>query len=620
MILKEWNDFHKSPRYNKWIFYSLVVLCCAIYAGVLTTYSMPPTEGWYSYYAYLVNEEGAVPYLDFELLFPPLYTYIIALFTRIFGYHIMALRILGVVLYALTGGFAFLIFEKLTKKPFFSFLAGLMTVAILQSEVVQIFYDYIRFMDLAVYASIFFLLCAIEKIEDGKRLSFFDPMLMLGAVSAVMASMFKQSSGLIFFLFCCAFFVFAGIVMPKRRAYWKALGGILSVFAVLYGAMFLFLASKGAFSAYWHDNFAAAMGAKGGSLGKVLFGWMSRVVPFLLAGLIGTVLIAALLLFFGWLSRKAPQKEGKSYLHPAVWSGLFLGVWILLFVAFSQSFEFWRSLLLGSPMMFTAFIVSMVSFAVVSVWLIVQRIRKKEPPAKVSKFCFFFGAVFILAYSVCTSGGLAESQIALGFPLIIMLFLPVLRFRRSQWIALALSVLMFLQTGFGWERKIRHVYEWWNLSVGPIESMTETVDLPMLAGIRMSKSYADMYTGVVRGVQAHTGENEEIFVFPHMPVLYLLCDRPRATFTANQWFDVSIDASVVADIEVIRQKKPKAMVICMIDDYVIESHESSFRVGTRSGLHEMQLFLGDFVRNEEYILESSFPISDGYTVEVWYLP
>ena len=74
-----------------------IILCfltaalCAIYAGVLSSRTFSPAEGWYSYYAYLINEEGAVPYLDFELLFPPLYTYVIAFITKIFGYAIIIL-------------------------------------------------------------------------------------------------------------------------------------------------------------------------------------------------------------------------------------------------------------------------------------------------------------------------------------------------------------------------------------------------------------------------------------------------------------------------------------------------------------------------------------------------
>ena len=102
-----------------------------------------------------------------------------------------------------------------------------------------------------------------------------------------------------------------------------------------------------------------------------------------------------------------------------------------------------------------------------------------------------------------------------------------------------------------------------------------------------------------------------------MPVLYIFCDRPRATNTFIQWFDVSTDAAVRADIDVIKEKKPKALVILNIDDYVISSHESNFRQDQTSGLSDMQNFLADFVVEEGYVKMTSDTISQGYTVEVW---
>ena len=228
--------------------------------------------------------------------------------------------------------------------------------------------------------------------------------------------------------------------------------------------------------------------------------------------------------------------------------------------------------------------------------------------------------MFILAYSVCTSGGLVESQIALGYPLFAMLILPFLTFRKSEWLALGLAVAMLFNTGLGFERKIRSMYGWWGLETGSLAAQTETVDVPYLSGIRMSKPYAEMYEGVYESVQKHSGQDDGIFVFPHMPVFYLLCDRPQASNMANVWFDVTTDQGVIADIDVIREAKPKVMVVCLIDDYVIDAHETNFRQGEKSGLHEMQDFLVEFIEEKQYVKDGSYTISPMYTVEVWILP
>lgn len=621
MLLTEWKSEQRKTW--RWIPALIVFAVCAAYAGILSMHTMPPTEGWYSHYAYLMNEEGAVPYRDFELLFPPLYTYLIALFCRVFGYEIIALRILGTVIYALTGLFAYLIFEKLTNRPIFAALAGLLTASILQSEVVQIFYDYIRFMDLAVYISIYFWIVAVDRVREHGHVRFFEPSVLLGAFFAVLASLFKQSSGLIFLLYCLIFLFFAFLVFPHAKQYLKMLGTSLSVVALCYGIMLLFLRSQGALEQYLYYNFQAAVSAKGGSLLTVLFGWLIRAnlsPKILILGACGFLALAGA--FFGLyrLSKNHRAKEDEPTLSLRTQILVGIGAFLVLFTFASIVYRPLGALWYGAQKQTVAFAAALISFATVSIAAIVWRVRKKKPIRGAETFCFFSGCVFIIAYSVCTSGGLVESQIALAYPLFAMLILPFLTFRKSEWLALGLAVAMLFNTGLGFERKIRSMYGWWGLETGSLATQTETVDVPYLSGIKMSKPYAEMYEGVYESVQTHSGQDDGIFVFPHMPVFYLLCDRPQASNMANVWFDVTTDKGVIADIDVIREAKPKVMVVCLIDDYVINAHETSFRQGEKSGLHEMQDFLLEFIEEEQYVKDGSYTISPMYTVEVWILP
>ncbi len=621
MLLTEWSDGQRKKK--QWIPALIVVAVCAAYAGILSTKGMPPTEGWYSHYAYLINVRGAVPYRDFELLFPPLYTYLIALFCRIFGYEILALRILGVVVYALTGLLAYLIFEKLTRKPIFSALAGALTVSVLQSEVVQIFYDYIRFMDLAIYASIYFWLVAITKVTGGRELRLWDPSVLLGAFFAVLASMFKQSSGLIFLLYCLIFLLFAALVFPRGKQYLKMMGASVTVITLCYGIMALGLWSRGALNQYLFYNFNAAISAKGGSLAAVLFGWLIRAdrsVGTVLLGIVALLLLGSM--FFGLYRLKQRHPSTPADPNPSLKKQILIGslAFVSLLTFATIFYEPLGVLWFGDQKKFAAFVTATVCFASISVAAIGWRIRGKKPVEGAEALCFFSGCVFIVAYAVCTSGGLAESQIALGYGLFAMLLLPLLKFKKARWVALGLSVLMLFNTGLGFERKIRAMYGWWGLEVGPLWAQTEEADVPYLSHIKMSAPYAELYEGVYRSVRERSQEGEGIFVFPHMPVFYLLCDRPQATAMANVWFDVTTDAGVLADIERIRERKPRVIVSCMIDDYVIQAHEASFRQGDISGLHQMQDFLIEFIKEEQYVRDGSYPISQNYTVEVWYLP
>ncbi len=618
MLLEEEADLGERARKVKITLGVVVGVLCLLYAVLAATRSFPPTEGWYSYYAYQINEKGAVPYVDFELLFPPLYVYVIAAFTKIFGYGFLALRIFGALVFAGTGTLSYLIFLKLTKKPVFAAFAGVLAAAILQSEAVQIFYDYIRLMDLSVYASLYCFLCVIDKIErETKKCVLTDPALYLGAVFAVTASLYKQSSGLFFLLFCGAFFLFAALVSRRRRAYLLALGVLAGVTVVLYGVTFAFLGAYGALSAYFYYNFRAAAAAKGGSVFSLLFGFIPRSLKNLGLGALGAALVFSLLFLFRTLSRRAPARKEERP-RPLFW-WLFLSLsFAVCFTGASFLFEKHGAWWIGEQKMFTAFLVATAVFVVSVVFLIRARLKKTEAPAYLLTFCFFTGVLFTLGYAVCTSGGLCESQVALCYPLVASLFLPAFRFHGKRFATLSLAFLMLLNTGFGIERKTWQMYSWWGLQTGMLAEQTERVDTPLLRGISMSPAYARMYRHVLWAAETHTTPADEIFVFPHMPVLYLLTERERATKTAIQWLDVATDQAVRDDIEVLREKKPRLVVVCRIHEYVRGTQEESFRAGEESGLTAMQNFLSGFL-SENYVPVCADTISDGYTVEVWRL-
>jgi len=105
---------------------------------------------------------------------------------------------------------------------------------------------------------------------------------------------------------------------------------------------------------------------------------------------------------------------------------------------------------------------------------------------------------------------------------------------------------------------------------------------------------------VVAEVKNHSDKEDEVFVFPHAPIIYLLTDRDSTTYTKVQWFDVAVDKDVMADLEKIKQFPPKVIVFINIPQSVIDGHESSFRDGQKSGLSIMQEELKQFVVDKGY--------------------
>ena len=611
-------------------------LCC-VWAGSQADKALPPTEGWYSYYAYEINERGAVPYLDFELLFPPLYVYVIAFVTKIFGYRLMVLRVFGVLIYIATGVFACLIFEKLFRKPLVGMIGGMLTAAFLQSESAQIFYDYIRLMDLSVYASIYFFLRYFDGVfrpgsSVEKRDGPFSSDGILGTVFAVHASLYKQSSGLLYLAFCLAALVFAAAVFGQKRELWRQVLVSFAVCFFLYGGMFLFMASKGALGAYFYYNFQASVGAKGGSLSAVLFGWFFREKKLLFACLPVALLWVGLLFAAAVYSRRKRAERGvkdadgangadvddkaeQRLMYATAAAALLTVVLCFAIPALAEIFSSWNR----SWRKYLPFLFSMLAFPAFAGACIFRR-KIRADDGFLCKYFYLSGTAFVLAYAVSMSGGLGESQVAPAFALTAVSFAGIARFPRRRFLSLATAVFMVFDLGISFSVKIRSPYSWWGLDTGSYGEQTTECVIPAFQGIEMNEAYARMYNNVYREIRENSAAEEEIFIFPHMPVLYLATERRRATFTAVQWFDVSTDQAVAEDIEVLKEKRPVVLVLCFIPDSVREAHEQSFREGQKSGLTKMQEFLCRFVEEENYILLSSDTVSAEYTIEVYRLP
>lgn len=152
---------YKVKKCDWWLGFAISAIICMLYATLSANKTMPISEGWYTEYAWLINH-GQLPYRDFEYLFFPLYIYFIALFTRLFGYNIIALRFLGVVVFGAIGAALYGIFSKISNS-IIGAIAAITTALYLQSEVVQLYYDYIRFHDLFAFITVWLLICLSEK-------------------------------------------------------------------------------------------------------------------------------------------------------------------------------------------------------------------------------------------------------------------------------------------------------------------------------------------------------------------------------------------------------------------------------------------------------------------------
>ncbi len=602
-------------RASFWLGLLAVLVPTVVFATLLSTRTFPIAEGWYSVYAKLIHS-GEMPYTDFELLFMPLYAYIIAGVTKIFGYNLIVLRIFGVIIFAALTALTYCVLTKLFK-PWISCIATVTAALYLQSEVVQIFYDYIRVFDLFTYTATLLLLLHVAKTSDDKVKHFpISWQLILSGIFASLAFLVRQNSGAFVVAYTFLLVLFLIVYTKQKLLHVSYLAQYLAAFAVPIAAMMIYMNSSGALSAFLNATVGDAIDSKGGVL-TVLFAWIPRSFVSLGAEIVIFISILAILGLNYYLYKKNGEIEDKGKTNVVVCILFFVMLAVGMIVAyFSGTLSKALSSLRSGNIPYAVFYVAVVLFIIQLIWLFRNKTHEQRP--FVIKLMTLTGMVIAIGYGSGTSAGLSEGQTALGIGLIIALILHYsshLLMNATRLAALMMSAVLCLSiVSFKYDVP----YSWWGLTEPSIrDAKYEIEDCELLNGIKVSEETAQGYELILGSIKEHTEEGDSIFVFPHAPIFYLLSDRYPDTYTYVQWFDVSSDKAVVKDIDVLKEKNPKVIVYIDIGEYVTSSHENLFRGEGKSGLSQMSDAIKELTE-EKYQLDVAFELQ-GYDVAVYYL-
>lgn len=598
----------------------LSILVPAVYAWMLSMRTMPYAEGWYTYYSQCI-EQGAVPYKDFEYLFPPIYIYLIYAFTQIFGYKLIALRIFGVFLFALIALGVYLTVCTITgkEKAWIAFVSSCTAVFYLQSEVVQIFYDYVRVMDVCAIFATFFLIRAVNDIQQQKLPKV--NLMICGIFSAFLVCL-KQNVGLLYIAYTIVL-VFVVDIYCQKKVKGIATDVITYSIPILLGMLLvvILLAVNGALSSFLSMTTGDALKAKGGLL-AVMFNWIpNNFKSFQQVFLPACLVLLGLFLLFVWdyyeRSKKDnddPMWEAKKLFYALSFA---LGVAVLIFV-FSISEEvanFFSPEVAFSP--YLLFFVVFTVFVALGIWILVQIVKKRQDANPYLLLFALAGVYVAISYGCGNSGGLAEGQATTGIAFVIAAALLWVDHRWQAVLRIGIvcsCLLLVLQSA---SKKMVNTYNWWGMTESNYWDSNEETDIPLLDGILVSDETKAVYEGIVHAVQENTSQTDSIFCFPQIPIFYTLCDRmDPGTETKIQWFDVSSDRAVLSDIEVIREAKPAAIILYDTELSTYEAHQRLFRGNHISSTYQMREFLYNYVYEENYTWYGNFT-ADNNTIQLW---
>lgn len=595
-----------------YIFMVLTIAVATFYVALMCNKTMPFAEGWYTYYAQLINEKGLLPYRDFEYLFSPLYIYFIAFVTRFFGYDILTLRCVGILMFAIIALGVYLFITEIVgrKKAWIAAITSVTAVMYLQSEVVQIFYDYIRLMDIFAVFTVLFLIRAVKAMQHSENQGVKVNLFLCGLFNSLFINV-KQNVGLIFWAYTIVLIIYLGVYFQQSiKAIVKNLMQFLLPIVAVTGAIYLLLAVTGGLKGYLSMTSGGAISAKGGMI-AILFNWVPNNWN-LFQNAMPEASVVLLVVVALMVALAIAEHKNKVARHDAngAWSkiadihggGYLLAIGLLLVMAvrhkdMAVAISDWKSV---TPYFF--FEIVFPAFLLFGFWFLYNIIKKQQNAETFLLWFTLAGSYVAISWGCGNSGGLAEGQATTGVAFVVAFILYGLSYQWLQILQVVAVVACIGLTIQSCTKKMVNTYNWWGADEADFWASENNIeDVPLLSKIRASTDTKAVYEEICKEITEGVQEDETIYCFPQIPIFYSLCNRwDPGVRSKVEWFDVSTDEAVEADIDILKESPPKAILMYNVGDDVYEAHESAFRKGQASGTRKMRDFLYDFAYANGY--------------------
>jgi len=565
----------------------------------------PITEGWFSTYGWLIRN-GQVPYRDFDLLLPPLYPLQIAFVQSLFGESFFALRCIGVFVTCCIGIALYDCLLCLFNRWVSAFSAA-SAIIYYQSGNAFIGYDFTQFVTLYSLIGGAFLVAWADGMLGRAPERKLHRLASTAGLFFALAVLVKQSNGGLTAL-CAglAMTVIALRIAPVHRAFlhigWFAAGGSLPVFAILF-----WLATQGALGAFFEQVVFAASAAKGGPH-VMFFGWIHGFFAggqyplfagLLLQRLVGigaavAVPILVIRIAIALIKKKSssPMAVLTAVLSPRQIRGLgaeragpplcglaivSLSYLILHIYQTGCTFCIERRdniLVIYNSIIFLSAHIYVIGFFICLATLLLR-------PRPTSILLLVLCAIGIgLTVGNGTSAGLSEISAFVGLAIaqaaLLQLSLPYVL---PAIVPIALSLAF---SGFLIEKKFENPYYWWSVVSSDVRRSACAKSQGLLHWICVEPSKYEKIKRLAEDIRTNTQSGDAIYVFPHLPIFYLLTNRPPFAGAVVSWFDFMSDAEADRLNAKLAIDPPQLMIIVRLPEEIYAAHERLFRSGQPS--------------------------------------
>jgi Dolichyl-phosphate-mannose-protein mannosyltransferase len=579
---------------------------------------LPIQDGWFIEYAKQISD-GKIIYKDFHVFVQPIYVFIFSWVADLFGNTFIVFRYYGLVERALLIGVTYLIFSQITNAYRAVFLV-LLGMFLFVTNTADVIYSYYQLVAVFVFASAY---CFILYYRNGSITA-----IVFAGIFSGLAFLTKQSTGILVpvaLLLTIGTLKYSKIDQPHGALIQILLymGGFIIPIVITIG----YIWHLGLWVDYWEQVFGGA--SSKGKLSNVLFGFMGHLLKF--QGLLKTLLFFAL--FYGlhrFSLRRAISTTKSSYLLEREKNWSFLGLALLViaaltpwFINYPQGFSKLNSVYTSVSYLDLGFfelenILAYVCFyfnaALVAYYFYraVTRVLNQEdlPIAiiSVASFAFMYAhglSGFIEPHAIIISAGLL-------FGWLLSTKIPFNLLKNAA--VYLLIIFIISMCAFG---KASWMYSWWGWDERIAWTASKQPNSSLLKGFRLNEDKVEIIDGITKSIQQNSNEGDPIYIFPHMPMFYLLANRPHKTFSAVHYFDVCSDALAISDAKIVASTKPKVILYMDLPESVWSFNEKTYRGGARSGQREIKELIERLKANGEYKAVQSYITSGyGYKIEV----
>lgn len=566
---------------------TLAVVVLALFMGFIFNRTLPITEGWYYYFAWLMHK-GQVPYKDFWFISQPFDLLIAYLFA---GTHLINLRIFGLVeRIVLSGLLYFLLSRRFSPKA--SFLATVVSMVFLLTYLTEGFFTFL--MDSLTFF-VAGLICVYEAQRNPRRDRWF---LLLAGTFGSLSFFSKQSTGL-FSTVALAVLIVWPAVEDMRRVFSKLVYFFVG-WCIPAAPFVTWLVLHGATQPYLMEVYKGAASAKG-SLKTVLFtNFFKNFLPKMLAV---DIVALALLAWAVWkkyfiFRKPQPFTAGKKDIVITALIAL-----VLLFAPiFLRSNE--SGVLLMRQYAATLAKLIFMGVCLLFAWLVIRRLgshgRVTDPVTEI-----LIIAAFFWAYACLMSNKVEQHAVVLGLAYLIAAACDSVSSRSGKSFVGIISILCLLQIGELAVYKYNDAYDW-NGWRSVITVHTVRSHWPQLAGFEVDEPTVHIIDKILDDVAQGSKPGDTVFTFPHMPMFNFIIGRPQPTFAPVHYWDVAPDSIAEADADRVEKAKPAVIVDMDMPEWLWEDAETTFRNGRRSNQRDIEAVIQELSVSGDYRLKDHF--------------